>query len=56
MLNFLNKKHFQELEDNEVLLLAISNFEEDIKLYDEYSSHFLWNIQKHPDCLNGCLY
>ena len=41
MLNFLNKKHFQELEDNEVLLLAISNFEEDIKLYDEYSSHFL---------------
>ena len=37
------KKKFQDLNDNEILSLAIDSLEEDIKLYDEYSSHFLIN-------------
>ena len=43
MYKFLIKKKFQDLNDNEILSLAIDNLEEDIKLYDEYSSHFLIN-------------
>ena len=31
------------LNDNEILSLAIVSLEEDIKLYDEYSSYFLIN-------------
>ena len=43
MYKSLRKKKFQDLNDNEILSLAIDNLEEDIKLYDEYSSHFLIN-------------
>ena len=43
MYKSLIKKKFQDLNDNEILSLAIDNLEEDIKLYDEYSSHFLIN-------------
>ena len=43
MYKFLIKKKFQDLNDNEILSLAIGSLEEDIKLYDEYSSHFLIN-------------
>ena len=43
MYKFLIKKKFQDLNDNEILSLAIDSLEEDIKLYDEYSSHFLIN-------------
>ena len=43
MYKFLIKKKFQDLKDNEILSLAIDSLEEDIKLYDEYSSHFLIN-------------
>ena len=43
MYKFLIKKKFQDLNDNEILSLAIVSLEEDIKLYDEYSSHFLIN-------------
>ena len=39
----LRKKKFQDLNDNEILSLAIDSLEEDIKLYDEYSSNFLIN-------------
>ena len=43
MYKSLRKKKFQDLIDNEILSLAIDSLEEDIKLYDEYSSHFLIN-------------
>lgn len=43
MYKTLIKKKFQDLNDNEILSLAIDSLEEDIKLYDEYSSHFLIN-------------
>ena len=43
MYKFLIKKKFQDLNDNEILSLAIDSLEDDIKLYDEYSSHFLIN-------------
>ena len=43
MYKSLIKKKFQDLNDNEILSLAIDSLEEDIKLYDEYSSHFLIN-------------
>ena len=43
MYKSIRKKKFQDLNDNEILSLAIDNLEEDIKLYDEYSSHFLIN-------------
>ena len=43
MFKSLIKKKFQDLNDNEILSLAIDSLEEDIKLYDEYSSHFLIN-------------
>jgi len=43
MYKSLIKKKFQDLNDNEILSLAIDSLEEDIKLYDEYSSHFLMN-------------
>ena len=43
MYKFLIKKKFQDLNDNEILSLAIDSLEEDIKLYNEYSSHFLIN-------------
>ena len=43
MYKFLIKKKFQDLNDNEILSLAIGSLEEDIKLYDDYSSHFLIN-------------
>ena len=43
MYKSLRKKKFQDLNDNEILSLAIDTLEEDIKLYDEYSSHFLIN-------------
>ena len=43
MYKSLIKKKFQDLNDNEILSLAIDNLEEDIKLCDEYSSHFLIN-------------
>ncbi len=43
MYKSLIKKKFQDLNDNEMLSLAIDSLEEDIKLYDEYSSHFLIN-------------
>ena len=43
MYKSLIKKKFQDLNDNEILSLAIDSLEEDIKLYDEYSSHFLLN-------------
>ena len=43
MYKSLRKKKFQDLNDNEILSLAIDSLEEDIKLYDEYSSHFLIN-------------
>ena len=43
MYKSLIKKKFQYLNDNDILSLAIDNLEEDIKLYDEYSSHFLIN-------------
>ena len=43
MYKSLTKKKFQDLNDNEILSLAIDSLEEDIKLYDEYSSHFLIN-------------
>ena len=43
MYKSLIKKKFQDLNNNEILSLAIDNLEEDIKLYDEYSSHFLIN-------------
>mgnify|MGYP006219662835 FL=1 len=43
MYKFFIKKKFQDLNDNEILSLAIDSLEEDIKLYDEYSSHFLIN-------------
>ena len=43
MYKSLIKKKFQDLNDNEILSLAIGSLEEDIKLYDEYSSHFLIN-------------
>jgi rubrerythrin len=43
MYKSLIKKKFQDLNDNEILSLAIVSLEEDIKLYDEYSSHFLIN-------------
>ena len=39
----LFKKHFQDLNDNEILSLSIDTLEEDIRLYDDYSSHFLIN-------------
>ena len=51
MYKSLIKKKFQDLNDNEILSLAIDSLEEDIKLYDEYSSHFLINY-KH--LLNHC--
>ena len=43
MYKSLIKKKFQDLNDNEILSLAIDSLEEDIQLYDEYSSHFLIN-------------
>ena len=43
MYKSLIKKKFQDLNDNEILSLAIDSLEEDIKLYDEYSSHFIIN-------------
>ena len=43
MYKSIRKKKFQDLNDNEILSLAIDSLEEDIKLYDEYSSHFLIN-------------
>ena len=43
MYKSLRKKKFQDLNDNEILSLAIDSLEEDIKLYDAYSSHFLIN-------------
>ena len=43
MYKSLIKKKFQDLNDNEILSFAIDSLEEDIKLYDEYSSHFLIN-------------
>ena len=43
MYKSLIKKKFQDLNDNEILSLAIGSLEEDIRLYDEYSSHFLIN-------------
>ena len=43
MYKSLIKKKFQDLNDNEILSLAIDSLEEDIKLYDDYSSHFLIN-------------
>ena len=43
MYKSLIKKKFQDLNDNEILSLAIDSLEEDIKLYYEYSSHFLIN-------------
>lgn len=43
MYKSLRNKKFQDLNDNEILSLAIDSLEEDIKLYDEYSSHFLIN-------------
>lgn len=43
MYKSLIKKKFQDLNNNEILSLAIDSLEEDIKLYDEYSSHFLIN-------------
>ncbi len=43
MYKSLIKKKFQDLNDNEILSLAIGSLEEDIKLYDDYSSHFLIN-------------
>ena len=43
MYKSLIRKKFQDLNDNEILSLAIDSLEEDIKLYDEYSSHFLIN-------------
>ena len=43
MLNFFSKKYFQDLNDDEILSLAIHSFEEDIRLYEEYSSHFVIN-------------
>ena len=43
MYKSLIKRKFQDLNDNEILSLAIDSLEEDIKLYDEYSSHFLIN-------------
>ena len=43
MYKSLIKKKFQDLNDNEILSLAIDNLEEDIKLYDQYSSYFLIN-------------
>ena len=43
MYKSLIKKKFQDLNDNEILSLAIDTLEEDIKLYDDYSSHFLIN-------------
>jgi len=43
MYKSLIKKKFQDLNDNEILSLAIDSLEEDIKLYDEYSSYFLIN-------------
>ncbi len=43
MYKSLIKKKFQDLNDKEILSLAIDSLEEDIKLYDEYSSHFLIN-------------
>ena len=39
----LFKKHFQDLNDDEILSLSIDILEEDIRLYDDYSSHFLIN-------------
>lgn len=39
----LFKKHFQDLNYNEILSLSIDTLEEDIRLYDDYSSHFLIN-------------
>ena len=39
----LFKKHFQDLSDDEILSLSIDTLEEDIRLYDDYSSHFLIN-------------
>ena len=39
----LFKKHFQDLNDDEILSLSIDTLEEDIRLYDDYSSHFLIN-------------
>ena len=39
----LFKKQFQDLTDNQILSLSIDTLEEDIRLYDEYSSHFLIN-------------
>lgn len=43
MYKTFKKNKFQDLNDNEILSLAIDSLEEDIKLYDEYSSHFLIN-------------
>ena len=43
MYKSLRKKKFQDLNDNEILSLAIDSLEEDTKLYDEYSSYFLIN-------------
>ena len=43
MYKSLIKKKFQDLNDNEILSLAIDSLEEDTKLYDEYSSYFLIN-------------
>ena len=39
----LFKKHFKDLNDDEILSLSIDTLEEDIRLYDDYSSHFLIN-------------
>ena len=39
----LFKKYFQDLNDDEILSLSIDTLEEDIRLYDDYSSHFLIN-------------
>ena len=52
MYKFLIKKKFQDLNDNEILSLAIVSLEEDIKLYDEYSSHFFINYPETSKMYN----
>ena len=37
----LFKKHFQDLNDDEILSLSIDTLEEDIRLYDDYFLIFL---------------
>ena len=48
----LFKKHFQDLNDDEILSLSIDTLEEDIRLYDDYSSHFLINYPETSKMFN----